>query len=98
MSTLRESDAIARIGGDEFAAIICNIKNKTDIEKIAEKLITKFKNPFKIENSKFQIGLSMGISIYPDDDDTIDGLVKKADTAMYQIKSESKNSFVFFNK
>jgi diguanylate cyclase (GGDEF)-like protein len=98
MSTLRESDAIARIGGDEFAAIICNIKNKTDIEKIAEKLINKFNNPFKIENNKFQIGLSMGISIYPDDDNTIDGLIKKADTAMYQIKSENKNSFVFFNK
>lgn len=98
ISTLRESDAIARVGGDEFAAIICNVKNKTDIIKIAEKLINKFKNPFKIENSKFQIGLSMGISIYPDDDKTIDGLVKKADTAMYQIKSENKNSFVFFKK
>ncbi len=98
MSTLRESDAIARIGGDEFAAIICNIKSKTDIKKIAEKLINKFKNPFKIENSKFQIGLSVGISIYPDDDKTIDGLVKKADTAMYQIKSENKNSFVFFKE
>lgn len=97
ISTLRESDAIARIGGDEFAAIICNAKNKTDIEKIAYKIINKFNNPFKIDNNKFQIGISMGISVYPDDDNTMDGLLKKADTAMYQIKSESKNSFCFFH-
>jgi len=98
ISTLRESDTIARIGGDEFAAIICNVKNTKDIEKIAEKIICKFKNPFKIGINKFQLGISMGISVYPDDDDNINGLVKKADTAMYKIKSESKNSFVFFEE
>ncbi|MDA3940530.1 MAG: sensor domain-containing diguanylate cyclase [Spirochaetia bacterium] len=98
ISTLRESDSIARIGGDEFAAIICNIKNKTDIEKLAEKIINNLRNPFIINTSKFQIGISMGISIYPDDDITIDGLLRKADTAMYKIKSESKNSFLFYNE
>ncbi len=97
ISSLRESDAIARIGGDEFAAIICNVKNNADIEKIAEKIIKKFSNPFKIDNNKFQIGISMGISVYPDDDNTMDGLLKKADTAMYRIKSVSKNSFCFFH-
>ena len=97
-STLRESDAIARIGGDEFAAIICNVKNIKDIKKIAEKIISKFKNPFKYGHYKFQIGISMGISVYPDDDDKIDGLLKKADTAMYKIKSESKNSFIFYKE
>ncbi len=97
ISTLRESDAIARIGGDEFAALICNVKNKNDIQKIAEKIIDKFKNPFKVDNSKFQIGISMGISIYPDDDDTMDELLKKADMAMYQVKSENKNAFIFYN-
>jgi diguanylate cyclase (GGDEF)-like protein len=97
ISSFRESDAIARIGGDEFAAIICNVKNNADIEKIAEKIIKKFSNPFKIDNNKFQIGISMGISVYPDDDNTMDGLLKKADTAMYRIKSVSKNSFCFFH-
>ncbi len=95
-SSLRESDAIARIGGDEFAAIICNASNKANIKKIATKIIKKFSNPFKIENQEFKIGISMGISIYPDDDRDIDGLLKKADTAMYQIKSDNKNSFIFF--
>ncbi len=94
-SSLRESDSIARIGGDEFAAIICNSTNKANIEKIADKIIQKFSNPFKIENHKFNIGISMGISIYPDDDREIDGLLKKADTAMYQIKADNKNSFIF---
>lgn len=96
ISILRKSDAIARIGGDEFAAIICNVNNENDIQKIAEKIIKKFVNPFKVENSKFRIGISMGISIYPDDDYTIDGLLKKADTAMYRVKLENKNSFIFF--
>lgn len=98
VSILRKSDSIARFGGDEFAAILCNVKNEADIEKIVRKLIKKFNNPFKIKNNKFQIGLSMGISIYPDDDNTINGLIKKADFAMYQIKLESKNSFKFYNK
>jgi diguanylate cyclase (GGDEF)-like protein len=96
MSTLRGSDSIARIGGDEFAAIICNIQNKADVEKIANKIVKNFENPFKVESSQFPIGVSMGISIYPDDDNTIDGLLKKADTAMYKIKTESKNSYYFF--
>lgn len=98
VSTLRESDAIARIGGDEFAAIICNVKSIINIEKIAKKIIDKFNNPFKIGEKTFQIGISMGISIYPDDDDKIDGLLKKADTAMYKIKAESKNSYIFFKE
>jgi diguanylate cyclase (GGDEF)-like protein len=98
ISTFRKSDSIARIGGDEFAAIICNVNDKTDIIKIAEKIVSKFKNPFKIGNNKFQLGISMGISIYPDHGDTIDGLLKKADTAMYKIKSESKNSYIFYNE
>ena len=98
ISTLRESDAIARIGGDEFAAIICNVRNSSDIARIANKIIDKFKNPFKIGNNKFQIGISMGISVYPDDDIKIDGLLKKADTAMYKIKSENKNSFIFYSE
>jgi len=98
ISTLRESDTIARIGGDEFAAIICNVKKTDDIKKIAEKIISKFKNPFKVRKSSFKIGISMGISLYPDDDRDIDSLLKKADSAMYQIKTKSKNSFIFYNE
>jgi len=96
ISTLRESDTIARIGGDEFAAIICNVKKADDIKKIAEKIIGKFRNPFKVRESSFNIGISMGISLYPDDDKDIDSLLKKADRAMYEIKTNSKNSFILY--
>ena len=95
-STLRGSDTIARIGGDEFAAIISKIRNNSDIEKIARKIIRKFSNPFKVKDRKFEIGVSIGISVFPNDDDTIEGLLQKADSAMYTIKSKGKNSFRFY--
>ncbi len=97
-NALRESDTIARLGGDEFTAIIKKVRNKKDVLKVVNKIIEKTVNPIKIGGKPFKLGASIGISFYPDDDDTGEGLVKKADEAMYRIKSSGKNGYSFYRE
>ncbi len=93
LSILRKEDIVARIGGDEFLLLIPEIKGVEDIEIVAKKLITGFQQKFVIHNHAIRTTLSIGISIFPTHGNTFDILVKKADTAMYQVKKESRNGF-----
>ena len=95
-NALRESDTIARLGGDEFTAIIKKVKTKDDVLKAVNKILDKTVNPIKIDKKTFRLGASIGISFYPDDDTTEEGLLKKADEAMYRIKSAGKNGYAFY--
>lgn len=95
-NALRKSDTIARLGGDEFTAIIKNVKSREDVLKVVSKLMDKTVNPIKIGDRSFKLGASIGISFYPQDDTTADGLLKKADIAMYKTKSAEKNGYSFY--
>lgn len=97
LSALRNIDSVARVGGDEFAAIISNVVNIKDVRVVAKKMIASLDSPIPAKNQMFTLGSSVGISIYPDDDDTIEKLMTKADIAMYRVKKSSKNSFIFYN-
>lgn len=90
---LRKEDIVARIGGDEFLLLISEIKDVGDAEKVAEKLCTSFRRRFVILNHIIRTTLSIGISIFPDHGKTFDILVKKADSAMYQVKGEHRNNY-----
>lgn len=92
---IREVDSLARLGGDEFALILSYLHQEKDVIKILKKIIRLFSKGFLIENRNFKITLSIGISLYPKDG-THD-LVKKADAAMYYVKKNGKNNFIFFN-
>ena len=96
MSILRASDTCARIGGDEFVAIVSDFKNRDDIIIILEKIIKTIAQPMKISDIKCKLGVSIGVSIYPEDGVTIKDLLKSADTAMYCVKKKDKNKFRFF--
>ena len=96
-NVLRQNDYICRIGGDEFAIIIENISNIDDVTIVAEKCIESLTNPFVFEGHKFFIGVSIGISICPDDTITANNLLVNADMAMYNIKHRGKNNYQFFN-
>lgn len=96
-NVVRQNDYICRIGGDEFAIIIENISNIDDISIVAEKCIESLTNPFVFEGHKFFIGVSIGISICPDDTITANNLLVNADMAMYNVKLRGKNSYQFFN-
>ncbi len=93
-SCLRESDSVARMGGDEFTVILEDAKNKEDCQIVAQKIIDALCTPFILEEQKIQIGTSIGIANYPTDAQEKDVLIKCADKAMYKAK-ETKGCFVF---
>jgi len=95
---LRESDVVARIGGDEFVVLVSEVKDETDVFRIAEKLITKISIAYKFNGSSTVMGASIGISFYPKSDDNIEGLLKKADEAMFSVKNTSKNSWKVYGR
>lgn len=91
--TLRGNDFLARIGGDEFTAILPGITDKKETGVVADKLIHALENPFTILGHECRIGVSIGIGLYPDCASTVDGLVQLADHAMYAAKVGGKNSY-----
>jgi len=95
-SCLREEDAIARMGGDEFAVIIPNIQDMNDMNIITECIINTVKEPWSFCGNDFHIGTSIGIAIYPQDGEDGDTLLKCADMAMYMAKSRGDNEIYFY--
>lgn len=91
-SCVRDNDTIGRIGGDEFAAIILDIKNQNDANLVAQKIIKTICNPIFINSKQIELGASIGISFYPKDGNDPDTLMTKADSAMYNVKKKSIRS------
>lgn len=97
-NVLRDTDTIARIGGDEFTIILPNIINPTDAGPIAKNLIDSMAEPFVINGQTNFVGASVGIAIYPTDGADCDEILKKADTAMYRAKDLGRNTYTFFTE
>ncbi|HSO11465.1 MAG TPA: bifunctional diguanylate cyclase/phosphodiesterase, partial [Anaerolineales bacterium] len=93
---LRESDTIARVGGDEFAVLLEDIDQK-NVGIVAQKVNQVLSEPVEIKGNTIVSTASIGVSIFPQDGDSIQVLLKNADLAMYQAK-ERKNSFQFYNR
>lgn len=93
---LRDSDTVARMGGDEFVVILHDISSKTAVNTIVKKIIDALAQPILFHDTRFTVTASVGISIYPDDDKQIDALLQKADKAMYQAKKSSTISHIFY--
>jgi diguanylate cyclase (GGDEF)-like protein len=88
-----------RIGGDEFAVIIENYKNKSYIKIVAEKILEILQIPVYVPPYKFTITASIGIALFPEDTNDKDILMRYADIAMYEVKySNHKNDYLFFDK
>ncbi|MHB9107966.1 MAG: bifunctional diguanylate cyclase/phosphodiesterase [Armatimonadota bacterium] len=93
---LRESDTIARIGGDEFFLALPNTKDTQGAETAAQKILATFTEPFTVDMHEMYISASLGLSIYPMDGATVEALVKNADTAMYRAKAGGRNTFAIY--
>jgi diguanylate cyclase (GGDEF)-like protein/PAS domain S-box-containing protein len=93
---LRDEDIISRQGGDEFLVLLEELHDSKEASIIAEKLINCLKEPLYINESEFYIGVSIGISLYPDDGIDSETLIKNADSAMYYSKNKSKNQYSYF--
>lgn len=100
---LRDEDTIARIGGDEFViVIISESHNLYEIEqqaaRVASRIIESLSLPFELSGFQYHITVSMGISLFPKEHQGVDEILKEADTAMYQAKSNGRNTFRFFEE
>ena len=94
---LRDSDTVARMGGDEFVVILQDIAGKSSVAEVTKKIIETLAEPILFYETRFTVTASVGISIYPDDDKQIDALLQKADKAMYQAKKSSTASHFFYD-
>ncbi|MCW8896258.1 MAG: GGDEF domain-containing protein [Sulfurimonas sp.] len=97
-SLLREEDEISRLGGDEFAIVIGDLKDISYVEMIAKRIIDEINRDYDYLPNSSQIGVSIGISLFPKNADDIDTLINNADKAMYEVKQASKNAYLFYNK
>jgi len=95
---LRESDIVARMGGDEFVVSLPAVSNDQDVELVAHKLIASLQQPFQIDGHELQITCSIGISQYPHDGETPENLLRAADTAMYAAKAHLRGSYRIFTQ
>ncbi|PPC87360.1 MAG: GGDEF-domain containing protein [Methylotenera sp.] len=95
-TAVRVCDSVARIGGDEFVALIEEIKSDEDIIPIVERIVKSIKEPFLVGGQQIDISCSVGIAVYPRDGDT-EKLMICADAAMYKAKENGKNQFKFFD-
>ncbi len=96
-ATMRSCDFVARIGGDEFVAIIGEIKSNEDISPILERMLNSIKEPFMVNDILIEISCSIGIAIYPKDGD-LDKLIVNADTAMYKAKENGRAQYRFYDE
>ncbi|WP_283150698.1 bifunctional diguanylate cyclase/phosphodiesterase [Silvimonas soli] len=93
---VRKSDILARLGGDEFVVVLTEIQSMVQAADVASHILAVFAEPFELEVGSFATSTSIGISIYPDDNEHPDTLIRNADVAMYQAKASGRNNFQFF--
>ena len=96
--SVRASDTAARMGGDEFTVILASMNHRSDAANVAEKIMARLSEPFSIGTGVCSIGASIGISIFPDDAEDAEELLRGADTAMYEVKRNGKQNYCFFLK
>ena len=93
---VRETDTVARLGGDEFAVVLTNLVEPGDASTVAEAIIASIADPFGLDEHEVLTSTSVGITIYPDDADESDQLLKNADLAMFRSKAEGRNGYHFY--
>ena len=93
---MSDNDVVFRFGGDEFVAIVNFSIDAHEVEHIAANLIKVIAEPIALEDTEVHVTASIGISVYPNNADDAESLVKYADTAMYKAKKEGKNQYLFY--
>ncbi len=97
-SCLRDTDTVARIGGDEFNVILSELSAIRSAKLVANKILSSLSEPFTILGKKVFISGSIGISIYPNDTQNVEDLKRYADLAMYDAKDKGRNRFSYYSE
>ena len=98
---LREEDSVARLGGDEFVILLVNLAVNQDdaaqlARSVADKVRATLESPFEIDGQSYSSGASIGITVFPKGTETVDDLLREADTAMYRAKEAGRNAVRYF--
>jgi diguanylate cyclase (GGDEF)-like protein/PAS domain S-box-containing protein len=98
--SIRDSDTVSRLGGDEFTVILPELQDPAQSLRVAEEILKQLAQPFYFVSHKegHHISASIGIALYPQDASELPSLLKCADKAMYAAKGEGRNRYVFFSK
>ncbi len=95
---LRQSDTLARVGGDEYIILLPDLDNRLEPNVIAKRIVASFAKPFQVDDHTLCISCSIGICIYPEGANDLEGLLKGADLSLYSAKDKGKNTFEYFIK
>lgn len=95
-SCLRDTDTVARFGGDEFVVILSQLQELDSINQISERMLEAMSAPFHLDGEVAYVTISIGIAIFPMDTDSCETLIKNADQAMYLVKASGRNNYTYF--
>ena len=98
MDCVRKADTVSRLGGDEFTVILADLDEIHGIERIANNIIESLSQPFHLGSDIAYVSASIGITLYPNDAQTVSDLLKNADQAMYMAKDSGRGCFRYFTK
>jgi diguanylate cyclase (GGDEF)-like protein/PAS domain S-box-containing protein len=93
---VRRSDTVGRLSGDEFAVLLAQVEHPEDAAYSAQKILRALSAPHVIDNKSLGINVSIGVSTYPIDAQDAEGLLNRADNAMYEAKEHGRNNYQFF--
>ncbi|MBL6987913.1 MAG: EAL domain-containing protein, partial [Methylobacter sp.] len=96
LNCVRNTDTVARLGGDEFTIILAELQDQDSIERLAQDILRQLTKPFELAGDSAYVSVSIGITLYPEDTDDIDVLIKNADQAMYAAKDQGRNCRHYF--
>ena len=97
-NAVRESDTVGRMGGDEFVVLLPEVTDLSDILRVAAKMQAECLKPALVRGRELRVGISLGVSLYPDDAEDARTLLRYADSAMYQAKAEGRGNIQFYRR
>ncbi len=95
---LRESDSLSRLSGDEFMIVLSQVSSQQAIATVCEKILKSLSQPFDIDGLQIRTSFSIGISVFPEDGEDIDTLLRQADVALFEAKRKGRNTYQFFDQ